>query len=228
MADKKITELTELGTIAQEDLFVVVDNPTGTPITKKITSASLFSTINFTTSTTTKEFIPITATLVAAANTALANSVLATAKFLTTANALSGNTPYQYGIIARSSLTAPTANVKSEHAAGKFTVDVSNAASLIANTYGLIVEFANTGVRTQNTQAFISFAERSQGVSNSTLYLIDVGQNGTANVTANLTTGSGNTNYMLINSTAVAAATHKLKIRVNGADFWLLIASNAT
>ena len=37
MADKKITQLTSLTTPVSGDLFVVVDNPTGTPVSKSIT-----------------------------------------------------------------------------------------------------------------------------------------------------------------------------------------------
>jgi hypothetical protein len=45
MADKKITELTALTTLANEDLFVVVDDPSGTAVTKKITAATLLAAV---------------------------------------------------------------------------------------------------------------------------------------------------------------------------------------
>ena len=46
MADKKITALTDLGDgLAAADLFHVVDDPTGTPINKKITAEDVFNNI---------------------------------------------------------------------------------------------------------------------------------------------------------------------------------------
>ena len=46
MADKKITALTDLGNaLASVDLFQVVDDPTGTPINKKITAEDVFNNI---------------------------------------------------------------------------------------------------------------------------------------------------------------------------------------
>ena len=46
MADKKITQLTDLGDgLASADLFHVVDDPSGTPINKKISAENVFNNI---------------------------------------------------------------------------------------------------------------------------------------------------------------------------------------
>lgn len=47
MADKKVTELDALTTLSADDLFMVVDDPAGSPSTKKVTAGSVFGDINF-------------------------------------------------------------------------------------------------------------------------------------------------------------------------------------
>ena len=59
MADAKITALPELTSMSDDDLFVVVDNPSGAPTSKKITKANLFSSIP-STDTTYNATSPIT------------------------------------------------------------------------------------------------------------------------------------------------------------------------
>jgi phosphosulfolactate phosphohydrolase-like enzyme len=46
MADKKVTALTSLTTGASEDLFLVVDDPNGTPASKSITHKNLFGAVS--------------------------------------------------------------------------------------------------------------------------------------------------------------------------------------
>ena len=46
MADKKVTALTDLGNaLASADLFHVVDDPSGTPINKKVSAENVFNNI---------------------------------------------------------------------------------------------------------------------------------------------------------------------------------------
>ena len=52
MADKKVTQLTELTTTNDEDQLLIVDDPNGTPVSKRVTVKSFFSTVPANTSFT--------------------------------------------------------------------------------------------------------------------------------------------------------------------------------
>jgi len=227
MADKKITELTELTTLADVDLFVVVDDPAGTPITKKILSRNVFGNgASFVTNATFLGATVLRSTLTAnvSANSATANTLIA-ADFLVNATATSTQSHNQFGLRVTSALSAAAAQTTVEHAATKLILDVSNAASVIANTSVLRLVVANTGARVSNVQSFISFGDAAANSTTAqTKYLFDIGQNGS--VSANLTSNTNATT--LFSTSATGAATHKLRVRINGDDYFLLVANTAT
>lgn len=218
MADKKITDLTELTALDTNDLFVVVDDPAGTPITKKITVGNILANTTLYTNSSVTFRSAFKAALVHNAAMTTAN-VVAAAEFTTTATAVSTNTSHQYGIVVTNLLNAAAANVITELASAKFTLDVSNAAALQANTFGLIISVANTGTRAAQPTAFLKITDSTTGVNTtSTKYLFS------ANVQSNTSTGSGNITMLFTNSTA-AAATHKLRVQINGTDYFLLLSN---
>jgi hypothetical protein len=232
MADKKITELTQLTTLSSDDLFVVVDDPTGTPITKKIAASDIFGNgISYVTTSTYPAAVVLRSVLTANvnANTATANTLVA-AEFITNATATSANSEYQYAVRAYSKLSAAAAKVGKEHAVAKFVLDVSNATSVIGNTYVSVLSIANTGARVSNVQAFIGFGDTLAAGANSTcstLYLFDIGLDGVANVSQS--TAGANVTTLLSNTSngGTVAATHKVRVKINGTDYWLLAANSS-
>lgn len=66
MADRKITELPALTSPNQKDLLYVVDDPSGTPVSKKISLYNLFGSVPANTS--------ITGTLTVSGNTTLSGT----------------------------------------------------------------------------------------------------------------------------------------------------------
>lgn len=234
MADKKITELTELSTPTQNDLLVIVDDPSGTPITKKIPLKTIFNDINFITEGTTTlaatSLVRSTLTANTNANTSTANTLIS-GEFITNATSSSANSEYQYALVAKSILNGTTANVTKEHVAAKIILDVSNAAALITNTYVTYLQVANTGTRTANVEAFIAFGDKAANSSTAqTKYLFDIGANGTANVSfaaVNTTTSVMVKTANAAAGTANAAPTHKIRVKINGSDYWLFAANNS-
>lgn len=227
MADKKITELTQLTSLTSDDLFVVVDDPSGTPITKKIAAADLFGNgISYVTTNTYKGATVLRSVLTAnvSANTSTANTLIA-GEFITNATATSTDSYYQYAVRAKSALSGATANVTKEHATAKFILDVSNSAALIANTYVGVFQVSNTGVRVANVGAFVGFGDIANNTTAQTKYLFDIGLGGTANVSASASGANVTTLLSNTSNGGTVAATHKLRVSINGADYWVLLAN---
>jgi hypothetical protein len=109
MADKKVTQLTALTVPTKDDLLLVIDDPLGSPISKKITVDNFFGA----TSTVSVNAISISAsgTSTLSANTFTINSV----------NGLTVNT----GITINSSGADSDTRIASDNQANMFYVDAS-------------------------------------------------------------------------------------------------------
>lgn len=237
MADKKITELSEKSSVASDDLFVIVDNPAGTPITKKVVSRNIFGFtggLSFTTTASAQTGTVLRSTLVAnvSANAVSAEPLIA-ADFLVNATSGSSQSLRQYALRATSSLSNTTAQTTTEHAVAKFVLDVTNATAVGTNTSVLLLEVANTGgvSRVSNVYSFITFTDKAaNSTSAQTLYLFDLGGNATGNVSFSSTNSNSLVMVTASNAaagTANAAPTHKIKIKINGTNYWLFASTSA-
>jgi len=221
MANKKITELTALSaaSLSKDDVIPIVST-SGTPITKKISVGTLLSTqasagapvysnIVYSTTTSVPSVSLVKATLTSNVN-AGATAVTA-GEFNVAAGNASANTTYLYGLRVSTAMVAG-ANVFTEHAVAKLTLDVGNVASLITNTYGLVISHANTGTRAAAPRAFLCLTESVQTNSLSTQYLFELSQNGAGNVSSAV--------FADAVSTTIAK---KLKVRINGTDYFIAL-----
>jgi hypothetical protein len=224
MADKKITQLTErVTTILGTDLLPLVGNTTTTPANFKVQVKNFLSQIQVDLPQTTTFAFGITANVTANATTAN----LAAGFFSIIANSSIGVTVQsRTGLIVRNTIQNGNSNVTGRMWGAHITLDPGNSNFVSSNTFGLVIEHtldANVAsARIVAPRAYLAIKEKA-GSGNNTLYLLDVGAQGNtvsgdlANVNSSVVFTKANTSNGL---------THKLKISVNGADYWVLC-SNA-
>lgn len=99
MADKKITQLTELTTTVAEDQLLVVDDPNGTPASKRITIKSIFGTIPANTKFTGAKNIINSANTWYTGNVSVTGTLLANTAKMTIGTAPSSNNATTSGMI---------------------------------------------------------------------------------------------------------------------------------
>ena len=116
MADKKVTQLTALTAPANTDLLLIVDDPTGTPVSKKIELGDLFGE----SSQTIFSSIDITANTSSASGTTKigGNTVIVTAP--------SGST-FTAGVVINEDGTASNTRIESDTQTNMFFVDALNS-----------------------------------------------------------------------------------------------------
>lgn len=113
-------------------------------------------------------------------------------------------------------------------AAAQFTLTSGNTTNVASNTFGVLINhtfLTGAGKRAVAPRAFIGILDLPGSGGAATTYLMDIGALGNT-VSANVS--SANTGVVLTVPTGARAATHLLKISVNGADYWLLAANTVT
>ena len=137
MADKKVTQLTALTAPANTDLLLIIDDPAGSPISKKITIEDLFGKTSGLTVNTIN--LSSTGTTTLSANAFVIN----------TTNGLTVNT----GITINTSGAASNTRIASDNQTNMFFVDaLSDKIGVMTNAPTEAVDINSDAIRIRTTQ----------------------------------------------------------------------------
>lgn len=147
MSDSPIEDLTALSQASSDDLFVVVDDPSGTPVTKKITKANLMGGTNVVQAVGTTETQTLTNKTLTSPKINEDVAVTATATELNYTDGVTSAIQTQLdakAALVSPSFTTPTLGVATATSINKVTITApaSSATLTIANTGSLITSGA--------------------------------------------------------------------------------------
>jgi hypothetical protein len=223
MADKKITALSERAqAIVGTDLLMIVTDVATTPTNYKVPVKNFLAQLQIDLPQTSNSAFKVTAAVAAAGATA----ALAAGEFRLLANSSVGvASASRCGLSVHNEILNSSTTVANGMFGALVRVDPGTSAGVAAaNTYGLVVEhtIANTAqARAIAPRAFVAFRDAPGTGGQATTYLLDLGATGNA-VSANLSTGNAS---VLFTKAANTTITHKIKVNVNGTDYWLCATS---
>lgn len=223
MADKKISELpVRTQTVVGNDVLMLVTDPASSPANYRVPVKNFLAQLQVDLPQTSNAAFKILASVAVAGATA----DLAAGEFRLQANSSIGVAVQERcGLVVHNEILNSTSTVTNGMIGARVRVDPGTSAGVAAaNTYGLVVEhtIANTAqARAIAPRAFLAFRDAPGAGGLATSYLLDLGATGNT-VSANLSTGNAS---VLFSKAANTTISHKIKVNVNGTDYWLCATS---
>tara|TARA_B100001964_G_C14098215_1_gene538023 strand:+ start:254 stop:1024 length:771 start_codon:yes stop_codon:yes gene_type:complete len=254
MADKKMTALTDLSTgVASADILHVVDDPTGSPVNKKVSVFNLMGNLNHTSNTGDATGRTFTASTLTVGNDATTGETIALSSTVNHAKTGGDRTVLNmYGAKFTANVNGGDANVTGVVAGAVIKVDITNGATETnldtsrfggdARAYGIKITMDDTaGDRAVNPDAFLCLddtggadAHAQKPSAYPVRYLFELGsatagyvsQAVVANTAVNANHASNN-NLLVTTSCADSTSDTEIKVKINGVDYWLLATATA-
>lgn len=214
-ADKKLSQLAEkVSEFAGTDLVYMVASSTPYRVQVK----NFLSGLRLELPQTSRAGLSLIAAVTANATSA----TLAAADFTLQANSSIGVTVQdRIGLRATNEILNATSNVTGQMWGAHIKLDPGASNFAAANTFGVVIDhtISNTSwTRAVAPRAYIGIKEQAGTNGLTTSLLMDIGAQGNV-VSSNLSTGNASVVMSKANTTT---ATHKLKISVNGTEYWLM------
>lgn len=252
MADKKMTDLTDLSTgVASDDILHVVDDPSGSPVNKKVSVFNLMGNLNHTTNTGDVTGRSLVKSTIDVNRSTTSGDIVALESVTTHTKGASGtgnSVVNIFGAKVHANVAGASSVVTGTAAGAKITFDLTSGVLAdnvntaftggTARVYGLQINMTDSqSTRAVKPDAFICLNDDAANDDTEELYqmshLIEMGS-GTDYVKATAN-GQAFANGHGIMGTSVNAHTFhtdsnsfdsKIRIKVNGTEYFLLATSN--